>query len=82
MSSQKDYYRKCIIDLRTKIEREREAKKKDNEHYARLIAGASSPSSKASFRKSKIDAATRHDKNIDSYKRQIASKQESMRRCK
>ena len=49
----KEYYRKKIIDLRASMAREKEAKKRDNAHYASLIKGASSPSSKASYRKSK-----------------------------
>jgi hypothetical protein len=47
-----------------------------------LIKGASSPSSKASYRKSKIDAAARHDSAIDSLKRQIESARESLKREK
>ena len=45
----KEYYKKKIIDLRASLVKEKEAKKSDNEYYARLIKGASSPSSKASF---------------------------------
>ena len=47
----KEYYRKRIIDLRADVTREREAKKHDNERYASLVCGASSPTSKASYRK-------------------------------
>ena len=71
-----------IIDLRADIAREKEAKKRDNERYASLVRGASSPSSKASYRKQKIDAAARHDRNIESYKRQIESAKESLKRCR
>ena len=78
----KEYYKKKIIDLRATIAKEKEAKKRDNENYARWIKNASSPSSKASYRKSKIDAATRHDRNIESYKRQIESAKDSLKRCK
>ena len=53
----KEYYKKKIIDLRADIAKEKEQKKRDNERYAALIKGVSSPSSKASYRKSKIDAA-------------------------
>ena len=49
----KEYYKKQIIDLRADLLKEKEAKKKDNEYYAKLIKSASSPSSKASYRKSK-----------------------------
>jgi hypothetical protein len=78
----KEYYKKKIIDLRASMTKEKEAKKRDNERYASLIKGASTPSSKASYRKNKIDAAARHDRNIENYKRQIESTKESLKRCK
>ena len=81
----KEYYKKKIIDLRAQLEREREAKKRDNENYARLIKGASTPSSKASYRKSKIDkaaSAASHDRNIESIKRNIESAKEALKREK
>ena len=76
----KEYYRKRIIDLRASLEKEREAKKRDNAHYADMVKRASSPSSKASYRKSKIDHAASHDRNIESLKRQIESAKESLKR--
>ncbi len=78
----KEYYRKKIIDLRASLEREKEAKKRDNEYYARCIKNISSPSSKASYRKSKIDHAASHDRQIDYIKRQIESAKESLKREK
>ena len=78
----KEYYKKKIIDLRASMTKEKEAKKRDNERYASLIKGASTPSSKASYRKNKIDAAARHDRNLENYKRQIESTKESLKRCK
>lgn len=51
----KEYYKKQIIDLRASIAKEREAKKKDNEYYARLIKGTSSTDTKARYRKSKVE---------------------------
>ena len=75
----KEYYKKKIIDLRAYIAKEKEAKKRDNES---LIKGASLPSTKANYRKNKIDAAARHDRQIESYKRQIESAKESLKRCK
>ena len=78
----KEYYKKRIIDLRASMAKEKEAKKKDNESYARLIKSASSPSSKASYRKNKIDKAAYHDRNTENYKRQIESAKESLKRCK
>lgn len=78
----KEYYKKRIIDLRASMTKEKEAKKRDNEYYASLIKGASSPSTKASYRKNKIDAAARHDSHIEDYKRQIESAKESLKRYK
>ncbi len=78
----KEYYKKKIIDLRADIAKEKEAKKRDNERYASLIKMASSPSSKASFRKSKVDTAASHDRRIENYKRQIESAKESLARLK
>ena len=78
----KEYYRKKIIDLRASMAKEKEAKKRDNENYARWIKGATSSSSKASYRKSKIDAAARHDRQIEYLKRQIESAKDSLKRCR
>ena len=78
----KEYYRKRIIDLRASIAKEKEAKKRDNEYYARQIKNSSSPSSKASYRKSKIDKAAYHDRQVEYYKRQIESAQQSIKRCR
>ncbi|WP_455516647.1 hypothetical protein [Porphyromonas sp.] len=76
----KDYYRKQIIDLRARVAKEKEAKKRDNEYYARMIKSASSPSSKATYRKNKIDKAAYHDRQIESLKRSILSAQAAMKR--
>ena len=78
----KEYYKKKIIDLRASMQKEKEAKKRDNEYYARLIKSATTPSSKATYRKSKIDHAASHDRNIESLKRQIESAKESLKREK
>lgn len=78
----KEYYRKKIIDLRASLQKEKDAKKRDNANYADLIKRASSPSSKASYRKTKIDRAASHDRNIESLKRQIESAKESLKREK
>lgn len=75
-----EYYKKLIIDLRARMAKEKEAKKSDNERYASLVKGASSPSSKASYRKTKIDRAASHDRQIESYKRQIDSAKASLAR--
>lgn len=71
----KAYYQKLIVDLRARVAKEREAMKRDNEYYARLICSATSLSSKASYRKSKIDRSEAHKQQIDSLKRQIAQAQ-------
>ena len=73
-----EYYRKRLIDLRADVAKEREAKKKDNAYYADLIKRATSPSSKASYRKSKIDRAASHDRRIESLKRDIERAKESL----
>lgn len=78
----KEYYKKKIIDLRAAIAREKEEKKRDNERYARYIKSATSPSSKASWRKSKIDAAASHDRDIERYKREIESAKASSARLR
>ena len=75
-----EYYRKRLVDLRSAVEKEREAKKKDNERYAGYIKSASSPSSKASYRKSKIDHAASHDRRIESLKREIESAKANLAR--
>lgn len=75
-----EYYRKHLIDLRAQVASEREAKKRDNERYAGYIKSASSTSSKASYRKQKIDHAKSHDLRIESLKRQIESAKESLAR--
>lgn len=74
-------YRKKIIDLRSRLARVKAEKKKDNESYARLIKGTSSVSSKASYRKRKIDRAAYHDREIASIKRSILSAQSAMKKC-
>ncbi|MEE1322971.1 MAG: hypothetical protein UHE91_04025 [Bacteroidales bacterium] len=78
----KEYYRKKIIDIRADIQREKEAKKRDNERFASYIKSASSPSSKASYRKRKIEAAASHDRRIESLKRSLESAKDSLKRCK
>ena len=75
-----EYYRKKLIDLRKDVADEREAKKRDNERYAGYIKNATSTSSKASYRKQKIDHARSHDLRIESLKRQIESAKESLAR--
>lgn len=76
----KEYYRKKIIDLRRYIADEKEAKKRDNENYANLIKGASTPYTKATYRKSKIDRAAYHDSRIESWKNEIERAKESLKR--
>ena len=75
-----EYYRKKLIDLRSDLAKEKEAKKRDNERYAGYIKSASLPSSKASYRKQKIDHAANHDRHIESIKRQIENTKESLAR--
>lgn len=79
--SSKAYYQKQIVDLRARIAREREAMKRDNESYARLIRNATGASAKASYRRTKIDRSESHKRNIESLKRQIAQAQYNKSRC-
>ena len=78
----KEYYRKKIIDLRANLQKEKDAKKRDNEYYARLVKNASTPSNKAIYRKAKVDHAASHDRHIESIKRQIENAKESLKREK
>ena len=75
-----EYYRKHLIDLRAQVATEREAQKRDNTRYADLVKRATSPSSKASYRKQKIDHAASHDRRIESLKREIERAKESLTR--
>ena len=75
-----EYYRKKLVDLRSDLAKEKDAKKRDNARYADLVKNASSPSSKASYRKQKIDHTASHDRRIESLKREIESAKESLAR--
>lgn len=75
-----EYYKKQMVELRAKLQKEKDAKKRDNERYADLVKNASSPSSKASYRKQKIDHAASHDRSIESIKRQIENCKENIAR--
>ena len=77
-----EYYKKQMVDLRARLQKEKEAKKKDNEYYARMVKFASTPSGKASYRKSKIDRAASHDRQIDYIKRQIESCKDNIARAR
>ena len=75
-----EYYRKKLIDLRAAVKKEQEAKKKDNAYYADRVKAASTPSSKATYRKSKIDHAASHDRRIASLKHEIEMNKEYLAR--
>ena len=75
-----EYYKKQMVDLRARLQKEKDAKKRDNERYAALVKGASSPSSKASYRKSKIDHAASHDREIERIKRSIETCKDNIAR--
>ena len=76
------YYRKRLIDLRADMAREKDAKKRDNAYYADCVKRASTTSSKASYRKQKIDRAASHDRRIETLKREIERTREILRCCK
>ena len=55
----KEYYRKRIVDLRASVAREKEAKKRDNEYYARQIKGTKSTSAKQLTEETKLSVQLR-----------------------
>lgn len=71
-------YKKRIIDLRASLQKEKDAKKRDNEHYADMIKRATSPSSKATYRKYKLEHSASHDRKIESLKREIDRAKDSL----
>ena len=77
-----EYYKKQMVDLRARLQKEKDAKKKDNEYYARMVKFSSTPSGKASYRKMKIDRAASHDRQIDYIKRQIESCKDNIARAR
>ena len=74
----KEYYKKTIIELRAWIDRE----KQDKKRYADFIKRASSPSSKAGYRKNKVDASAAHGRRIEGWKREIENTKASLKRLK
>lgn len=78
----KEYYKKKIIDLRADLQKEKDAKKKDNEYYAAHIKSASTTDKKAYYRKEKVSHSTSHDKKIEYIKREIERAKESLKREK
>lgn len=78
----KEYYRKRLIDLRTSIAKEKEAKKRDNAYYASMLKSTRSASNKASCRKLKIDRAAGHDRTIERLKREVELARAAMKRTR
>lgn len=76
--SNKAYYKRLIIDKRLQISRERDAKKRDNESYARMIKGATSAAGKANYRKTKIQKSDDHNRCIERLKQEILRLQYEM----
>lgn len=77
----KEFYKKKLVDLRAKLAKEKEDKKKDNARIAEYIKKAS-PASKDSYKKRKIDTATSHDRKIESLKKEIERTTEALKRAK
>ena len=77
-----EYYRKKLIDLRSDLAKEKEAKKRDNERYAGYIKSATSIDRKAYYRKEKVAHSASHDRQIESIKREIERAKESLKREK
>lgn len=78
----KEYYKKKIIDLRAKLQKEKDAKKNDNERYANYIKSATTTDRKAYYRKEKVSRAASHDRQIEYIKREIEHTKESLKREK
>lgn len=78
----KEYYKKKIIDLRAKLQKEKDAKKKDNERYADYIKRATTTDRKAYYRKEKVAHSASHDRHIESIKNEIERAKESLKREK
>ena len=77
-----EYYKKQMVDLRARLQKEKDAKKKDNEYYARMVKFSSTPSGKASYRKMKVDRAASHDRQIESIKRSIETCKDNIARAR
>ena len=77
-----EYYRKQIIDLRARLAKEKENKKKDNAYYGDMAKKASSPSIKVYYKNNKLYKAASHDSAIESLKKQIDRSKESLAREK
>ena len=77
-----EYYRKQIIDLRAKLDKEKESKKELSWAEEEFLKGTSQASSKAAYRKSKIDKAASHDRAIENLKRQIESAKANLAKAK
>ena len=77
-----EYYKKKINDLRAKLQKEKDAKKKDNERYADYIKRATTTDRKAYYRKEKVAHSASHDRQIESIKREIERAKEALKREK
>ena len=78
----KEFYKKKIIDLRAKLQKEKDANKKDNERYADSIKRATTTDRKAYYRKEKVAHSASHDRHIESIKNEIERAKESLKREK
>jgi len=63
--------RKDIVSLRARILKVKEDKKRRMEYLSKCIKNAGSPSSKESFRKTKISDTLKYDREIESLKNKI-----------
>lgn len=77
-----EFYKKQLIDLRAKLVKQKESKKKDNEYYARVIKASTSASTKTAYRKSKVSKAASHDRMIESIKKQIETAKANLARAR
>ena len=69
----KEYYKKKIIDLRAKLQKEKDAD---------YIKRATTTDRKAYYRKEKVSHSASHDRQIESIKREIERAKEALKREK
>ena len=78
----KEIYQKQIISIRERIAKERERKSYDNQKIQEQINRAISVSSKASYRRQKVDRAAPHDRAIQGLQKQLETAKMNLAKCR
>lgn len=78
----KEIYQKQIISIRERIAKERERKSYDNQKIQEQINRAISVSSKASYRRQKVDRAAQHDRAIQGLQKQLETAKMNLAKCR